>query len=199
MSQALRKCTLCGLEAIIPRELELFVKNKIYKHGRKNLCKVCSNLGIKKHYQKTKERRNRNSKEYQKKRRKIDPLFKLKRNMRNNVKRYIQDYKSKRTEEIIGVSWEVLQKHLNWSCYENYGLWPNEIDQELHVDHIIPQSSATSEEELYSLNHFLNLQYLTATDNLVKGDKTPKSGETLNYLGEDCYTDINCQLNGTRV
>ena len=49
--------------------------------------------------------------------------------------------------------------------WDNYGLhgW--------HIDHIIPISSAKTEEELYKLFYYTNLQPLWAIDNIKKGNK----------------------------
>jgi hypothetical protein len=47
--------------------------------------------------------------------------------------------------------------------WNNQGSW--------HIDHIVPLSSAQTEEEIYKLCHFTNLQPLWAEDNLRKGDK----------------------------
>ncbi len=47
--------------------------------------------------------------------------------------------------------------------WENYGEW--------HIDHKKPVSWANSEEELYELNHYTNLQPLWATENLSKKDR----------------------------
>ena len=47
--------------------------------------------------------------------------------------------------------------------WENQGKW--------HIDHITPLSSAKTEEEVYRLCHYTNLQPLWAEDNLKKGSK----------------------------
>jgi hypothetical protein len=47
--------------------------------------------------------------------------------------------------------------------WDNQGQW--------HIDHIIPLASAKSEEELYKLCHFTNLQPMWAVDNIKKGSK----------------------------
>jgi len=41
MSQWLRKCKGCGLEALNEEELDLFVQSKDSKYGRANICKPC--------------------------------------------------------------------------------------------------------------------------------------------------------------
>ena len=45
------------------------------------------------------------------------------------------------------------------------------MGQHIHIDHIIPLSSAKNENELYELCRYTNLQPLWAFDNLSKGNK----------------------------
>jgi hypothetical protein len=76
--------------------------------------------------------------------------------------------KQNTTFEVVGCSPQELkiyleQKFINPMSWENQGKW--------HIDHIIPLSSAKTEEELYKLCHFTNLQPMWATDNIKKGSK----------------------------
>jgi hypothetical protein len=47
--------------------------------------------------------------------------------------------------------------------FDNYGQW--------HIDHIIPLATAKTEQDVYTLSHYTNLQPLWAKDNISKGAK----------------------------
>lgn len=106
-----------------------------------------------------------------KEKRKNDVIFKLKTYLGNRLKYFMKQKsfsRNKRIFEIIGCSPDELRLHLenkfkegmNW---ENHGEW--------HIDHIIPLATAKSEEDVYKLNHFSNLQPLWKKENLSKGKK----------------------------
>lgn len=79
-------------------------------------------------------------------------------------------YKNKRTEEILGCTFEELYKYLLDSYKKIYGTEWNGTDK-VHIDHIIPLSTVNTEEEIIKLCHYTNLQLLKASDNLSKNDK----------------------------
>lgn len=127
----------------------------------------------KKYYEKNKnELIKKNSKKTKEKRNTII-LEKLKHNLRNRLLFYVKVKnirKNSKTFEIIGCSPELLKEHLEKQFTKNM-VWENYGYYGWHIDHIIPLSSATNEEELYKLCHFTNLQPLWAEDNLKKGNK----------------------------
>lgn len=101
---------------------------------------------------------------------KNNPIFKLKTHYRTKLNKILGSKKDGKTFNIIGCTPQFLKEHLenqftdgmNW---DNHGLFG------WHIDHIIPLSSAKTEEELYKLCHYSNLQPLWAEDNLRKSNK----------------------------
>lgn len=102
-----------------------------------------------------------------------DLIFKLKTNIRNRLKLFLKTKKinkNNKTFEIVGATPEIIKEHIEQQfrdgmTWENYGFdgW--------HIDHIIPLSSAKSEEEVYNLCHYTNLQPLWANENYKKSNK----------------------------
>ena len=91
--------------------------------------------------------------------------------MRSRINQLLnKKYKNPRTLELVGCDYEFLIKYIenkftegmSWDNYGYYG-W--------HIDHIIPVSSVKTEEDIYKLYHYTNLQPLWAKDNLIKSDK----------------------------
>lgn len=103
---------------------------------------------------------------------KSDPIFKLHKNVRNRVKKYLMlenFVKQNKTFEIIGCSPKFLKEYIEKKFTE--GMSWELMGKHIHIDHIIPLSSAKTEEEVYKLCHYTNLQPLWAEDNLKKGSK----------------------------
>ena len=104
-------------------------------------------------------------------RRRLDYNFRLSHNLRVRLNQTIKGKnKSASTMQLIGCSVDKLWNHLeskfeSWMTKENYGLW--------HVDHIKPcaKFDLTCPEQQRTCFHYTNLQPLSATDNLRKGDR----------------------------
>lgn len=112
---------------------------------------------------------------YKRDRLRSDPLFRLEYSVRNRTFVAFRDQgygKAGKTRQIIGCDWVQLMDHMasqfqDGMTIDNYGEW--------HVDHIIPLSSAKSEQELLRLCHYTNLQPLWAADNIRKGASMPEA------------------------
>jgi hypothetical protein len=121
---------------------------------------------------------------YRNHRMKNDPLYRLTNSVRSlissSIKRFGFSKKSK-TSQILGCSFEEFKLHLEfkfetWMTWENYGLYNGELNYGWDIDHIIPISSAISEEDILVLCNFKNLQPLCSYVN--RNIKTNK----LDYL-----------------
>ena len=100
-----------------------------------------------------------------------DPEFKLLMNMRSRLCGYLKKLnitKKNKTFDIVGCSPEFLKEHLETQFTDGMS-WDNR--SEWHIDHIIPLSSAKTEDELYKLCHYTNLQPLWAEENMKKSNK----------------------------
>lgn len=148
----------------IERE-KILLRNNIYRLN--NPLRTKERLKI--YSQKNKNKRNFREKN----RRNIDPLYKLKVNVRSRVKQFLKQQghtKKNTTFNIIGCSPQFLKEYIEKQftermCWDNYGKFG------WHIDHITPLSSAKNEEEVYKLSHYTNLQPLWWEENLSKGTK----------------------------
>lgn len=97
--------------------------------------------------------------------------YRISLNVRNRMNSFLKSkniQKKNKTFNIVGCSPDFLKEYI-----ENQFIvgmtWDNR--NEWHIDHIIPLSSAKTEEEFYKLCHYTNLQPLWAEDNLKKSNK----------------------------
>lgn len=135
-----------------------------------------------KHYEENKKEIIKRSVEYERKRKKCDPLYKLRKDIRDAIRSSIKNnnfIKKNNTANILGCSIEKLKQHLeskfeSWMNWENRGKYNGQLNYGWDIDHIIPSSSAANEGELIKLNHYTNLQPLCSyinrnvkKDNLV--------------------------------
>ena len=99
------------------------------------------------------------------------PIRKIKTRLRGRLRKFFiyKGYKKKNsTEGILGANWKTVESFME-AKFEDGMNWDN--IGEWHIDHIIPLSSAETEQETIKLCHYTNLQPLWAFDNLSKGNK----------------------------
>lgn len=73
--------------------------------------------------------------------------------------------KSEKTENILGCSFDEFRVYIEskfepWMTWENQGKFNGEENYGWDIDHIIPTSTASTEEEILKLNNYTNLQPL---------------------------------------
>jgi hypothetical protein len=185
-SQGKKYCYDCKL--ILDKSC--FGKLKIAKDGLNTTCLDCrKNASIKFYYENSAElnekkkvyvKKNRRKIldrqiKYVKKRKQVDPIFKLTITLRNRIKNFmkckgISKNINKKTIEMVGCSPTELKEHIEKQFMDGMS-WENHGPTGWHLDHIIPLISAETEEDMFKLNHYTNLQPLWAKDNLKKGKK----------------------------
>jgi hypothetical protein len=180
-----------------------FQKDRSKKSGLSNICKECKKINnynyrtsnpekyklqqkkyrdtnkeketirYKEWVNKNKQKRTKYCMDYEKSRKKIDPTFKVLRNVRVRLNCFLKKkniIKSKETISLIGCQLEILIEHLE-SKFLTGMTWENYGKGGWHIDHIAPLSSAKNEDEIYPLCNYTNLQPLWEKDNLKKSNK----------------------------
>jgi len=102
-----------------------------------------------------------------------DVLFNLKIKFRRRIYMSLRTNNLKKTDKMInllGCTFLEFKKYIENQFTENM-TWDLVMSGKIHLDHIIPLSIAQSEEELYKLCHYTNLQPLWAEENLKKSNK----------------------------
>ena len=121
--------------------------------------------------QNNKEKRNARQSLYIAEKTKKDPVFKLRRNLVSLIGCCFKNNgynKNSRTTQILGCSIEFFKNYIE-QRFKNGMTWENRTAW--HLDHIIPISSAKTEEETIRLNHYTNFQPLWAAENIKKGNR----------------------------
>lgn len=128
-----------------------------------------------KHYLDNKELIAAKKREYEKRRRESDPMFKTMCNLRSRLYkscRALSINKQFKTIDSLGITPEEFKLYIeslftDGMSWDNYGLGHDKWS----LDHIKPLCMATTEDELFALNHYTNLQPMWWFDNLMKAGK----------------------------
>lgn len=139
------------------------------------------NIDAKKEYEREYRSKNKDKRSiYNKNRKEIDYLYKFTLNIRNIIYTSFRNNgysKSSKTQDIIGCSFEEFKNYIeskfeDWMEWGNKGLYNGDFKYGWDIDHIMPLSSATTEEDIIRLNHYTNLQPLCSKINRdIKKDK----------------------------
>lgn len=121
--------------------------------------------------QKNKTQLNAKAQDRRRERYHSDDLFRLKANIKSRIDSALNRKNIKKNQktieylgiDIVGYKNYLEQKFTNGMSWENRNKW--------HIDHIIPLSSAKTDDELVKLFHYTNTQPLWADDNLKKSNK----------------------------
>ena len=154
-----------------------------YKNNKQNEPKIPRVIS-----QEEIERRKKLKKEKRKERLQTDSIYKLKDRLRKSIRESFKrrgKKKNNSTQSILGADMKIVFEHFeslftNGMCWNNMGQW--------HIDHIIPLSTAITEEDVIRLCHYTNLQPLWAEDNLKKSNKLDWSPNI--FLNENITYEI---------
>lgn len=172
-------------ESLRKKESNSRHSERIKKYYEDNKEKIV--LKTAEYYKKNKEKKSIKQREYRAKNREkinakqrlsrakyiINPIYKIRYSLKERVRGFLKLKnltKKNKTFEIVGITPAELKEYLekqfkDGMSWDNYGLYG------WHIDHIIPISSAKTEEELYKLCHYTNLQPLWAIENIKKSNK----------------------------
>lgn len=162
-------------------------KKKIYLEKNKNKYKKYFHEYNKENFDKRKSQREERKDilkeynyKYKKDRYKNDILYRIHSDVSKSINSAIKRNgykKNTRTHEILGCSFEEFKIYIEskfdiWMNWGNKGLYNGELYYGWDLDHIIPISSAKTEEEILKLNHYTNFQPLCSyTNRYIKRNK----------------------------
>lgn len=177
-------CSKCKIEKYISE----FPKASDRTSGHRSSCKECEHIRSSEYHKNNKEKINKrksknfkDKKEYylesQRKRlafkKKNSDLFKAKVSIRKLINisfRRSSFAKTGKTVDILGMDIQEFMKYISskfdpWMNWNNYGKYNGEFNYGWDLDHIIPISSAKTEEDIIKLNHYTNFQPLCSKVN----------------------------------
>ena len=154
-------CTKCKVE----KELSEFISNKSNKDKLTFNCRNC----IREYYYNNRDSAVKKSMEYEKNKKKTDPIYNLRKDIGSIIRKALRYNKSatfrekSKLKDILGCSLQFFRNHLEeqfqpWMNWDNRGLYNGQPNHGWDVDHIIPKSTAKTIEEVIKLNHYTNLR-----------------------------------------
>ena len=179
----MKVCKKCNIE----KPFDEFHKHPSCSNGI-GTCKKCKYEMTREWIAKNQKKNHINQKNYRKsnlekeRKRKLNYYHKnkVRESLRNSIRRsFINNgfNKNNKTQKILGCSFEDFKQYIEnqfepWMNWENYGQYNGELNYGWDLDHIIPISSAKTEQEVIKLNHYTNFQPLCSKVNRdIKKDR----------------------------
>jgi len=171
-------------EEILEKNKEYYNDNKDYINNRNKNYTINNKENISK-YQKeyyiiNKEILNEYKKSWFSEKYKTDNVFRLKNSISSLIRSSLKKngfVKKSKSVDILGCNIEELKIYLeskfeDWMSWENYGKYDGSPKSGWDIDHNIPLSAGSTEEDIINLNHYTNLQPLCGYINRnIKKDK----------------------------
>jgi len=182
-----KTCFTCKIE----KPSNYFHNDSSKRDGLNSNCKECVEKiwqrdadKIKERYEKSLIKNREASCKRENERRANNPVYKLSTNIKSLIRGSFKracsgEYtKGERTETILGCTMAEFLEHITSQFTEGMTLFNHGMCKECwHLDHKQPISTAQTEEEIYTLNHYTNLRPLWSTENLQKGSKSVEEFE----------------------
>jgi hypothetical protein len=159
------------------RQYHLANKESIDKKRKENyhLVRDSAMARSKKYYAENKELITIKKREYDKRRRNSNPVFRLVCNMRTRIYQHcraISLNKGFKTFDALGLTQDEFKTYIEshfveGMTWDNYG----HGEGKWSIDHTKPLCTAKTEEDVFTLNHYTNLRPMWWFDNLAKGGK----------------------------
>lgn len=155
---------------------EIIKRNKEYYEENKD--EVLKNKAI--YYNKNREKyieySIKNQYNYTKKRKDNDPVYRLQYNIKGNLRKNIRGIgygKNSYLNDVLGCNYAFFKQYIEskfepWMNWDNYGKYNGTYNFGWDIDHIIPISTAKTEEEVIKLNYYTNLRPLCSYINRTK-------------------------------
>jgi hypothetical protein len=146
---------------------EVLEKKKIHHSiNKENQNKKCQE-----YYQKHRDELIKKNIQYELERRKVDPAYRARKNLRKRVRDAIKEKGfSKRTEKILGLNQTEFKEYIESKFTEGM-TWENYGYRGWHIDHSKALSTASTIEEMEALCHYTNLAPMWGIENMKKGNR----------------------------
>lgn len=182
-SEKAKEYQAANIEAIKANKKVYYEENKSVIRATNNKWREDNSDKMKEYDKEYHENRKPIRRIKDKERKATDPVYKLKCNIAKRIRESFRQngtVKTKFTKDILGCTYKEFKEYIEskfepWMTWENYGNWngkPTDINLSWDLDHIIPLTTALTEDDVIRLNHYTNLQPLCSyTNRYIKRDK----------------------------